>query len=76
MDTFKLLTLKHEVLKIYVNIQTAVAVETHLAEKQWLEKLKVVKLRMFRVRTGIPTVSRTEGAIFNSIQFNSHLFAC
>jgi hypothetical protein len=38
------------------------AAETHLAEGQWLkEQLNVVKLRMFRVGTRVPTVSRTEG---------------
>jgi hypothetical protein len=38
------------------------AADTHLAEGQWLkEQLNVVKLRMFRVGTQMPTVSRTEG---------------
>jgi hypothetical protein len=38
------------------------AADTHFAEGQWLtEQLNVVKLRMFRVETRRPTVSRTEG---------------
>jgi hypothetical protein len=45
-----------------VDLQTAFSAETHLAELQWLkEQLNVVKLRMFRVATRTPTVSRTDG---------------
>jgi hypothetical protein len=45
-----------------VDLQTASAADTHLAEGQWLkEQLNVVKLRMFRVGTRMPTVSRAEG---------------
>jgi hypothetical protein len=56
-----LLTLKHEFLKISVGLQTEFAVETHLAEGQWLgEQVKMLKLRMFRVGTQMPTISRTE----------------
>jgi hypothetical protein len=62
MDRFRLLTFKHESLIISVNLRTAFAAETHLSEGQWLKaQLKVVKLRVFRVRTRIPTVSRTDG---------------
>jgi hypothetical protein len=44
-----------------MDLQTAFAADTHLAEGQWLkEQLNVVKLRMFRVGTRRPTVSRTE----------------
>jgi hypothetical protein len=44
-----------------VYLQTAFAAETHLSEGQWLkEQLNVLKLRMFRVGTRMPTVSRTE----------------
>jgi hypothetical protein len=54
--------LKHDLLKISVDLQTEFAADTHLAEGQWLkEQLNVVKLRMFRVGTRMPTVSRTEG---------------
>jgi hypothetical protein len=53
--------------KISVDSQTAFAAETHLAEGLWLEEqLKVVKLRMFRVGTRVPTVSRAEGAMFRA----------
>jgi hypothetical protein len=52
MDQLRLFTLKYDVLKIYVDLQTAFAADTHLAEGQWLkEQLKVVKLRIFRVGT-------------------------
>jgi hypothetical protein len=45
-----------------VGLQTAFAIETQLAEGQWLEEqVNVLKLRMFRVGTRRPTVSRTEG---------------
>jgi hypothetical protein len=48
----RLFTLKHDLLKISVDLQTAFAAETHLAEGQWLkEQLNVLKLCMFRVRT-------------------------
>jgi hypothetical protein len=50
------------ILKISVDLQTAFAADTHLAEGQWLkEQLNVVKLRMFRAGTRMPTVSRAEG---------------
>jgi hypothetical protein len=53
---------KRDLLKISIDLQTAFAAETHLAEGQWLkEQLNVVKLRMFRVGTRMPTVSRTDG---------------
>jgi hypothetical protein len=62
MDQLGRITLKHDVLKISVELQAAFAPGTHLAEGQWLkEQLNVVKLRMFRVGTRMPTVSRTEG---------------
>jgi hypothetical protein len=62
MDWIRLFTLKHELLNISVDLQTAFAADTHLAEGQWLkEQLNVVKLRRFRVGTRMPTVSRTEG---------------
>jgi hypothetical protein len=62
VDQLRLIKLKHDVLKISINLQTASAADTHLAEGPWLkEQLKVVELRMFRVGTRRPTVSRTEG---------------
>jgi hypothetical protein len=62
MDQLRLLTLKHNLLKISVDLQTVFSAETRLAEWQWLkEQLNVLKLRMFRVGTRMPTVSRTEG---------------
>jgi hypothetical protein len=46
----------------FIDLQTAFAADTHFAEGQWLkEELNVLKLRMFRVGTRMPTVSRTEG---------------
>jgi hypothetical protein len=45
-----------------VNLHTAFAVETHLAEGQWLEKqVDMVKLRMRRVGTRRKTLWKTEG---------------
>jgi hypothetical protein len=62
MDQPRLFKLKHDLLKISLDLQTAFAADTHLAEGQWLkEQLNVAKLRMFRVGTRMPTVSRTEG---------------
>jgi hypothetical protein len=37
MDQLRLFTLKHDLLKIAVDLQTAFAAETHLAEGQWLK---------------------------------------
>jgi hypothetical protein len=74
MDQLRLFKLKHELLKIYVDLQTAFAADTHLAEGQWLKgQPNVVKLRMFPVGIGMPTVSKAEGAMFSAttdIQFN------
>jgi hypothetical protein len=62
MDQLKLFALKYDLLKISVYSRTALAAETHLAAGQWLkEQLNVLKLRMFRVGTRMPTVSRTDG---------------
>jgi hypothetical protein len=58
----KAFELKHYLLKISIDLQTAFAADTRLAEGQWLkEQLNVVKLLMFRVGTRRPTVSRTKG---------------
>jgi hypothetical protein len=62
MNQIRLFKLKHELLKISTDLQIAFAADTRLSEGQWLkEQLNVVKLRMFRVGTRRPTVSRTEG---------------
>jgi hypothetical protein len=62
MDQLRLFRLKHDLLKIFIDLQTALAADTHLAEGQWLkEQMNVIKLRVFRVGTRMPTVSRTEG---------------
>jgi hypothetical protein len=64
MDQLRLFKLKHTTLKMSVDLQTAFAANTHLAEGQWLkEQLNVVKLRMFRVGTRMLTISRTEGNV-------------
>jgi hypothetical protein len=49
------------VIKNICTFRNLSAAETYLAERQWLnEQLNVVKLRMVRVGTQIPTVSRAE----------------
>jgi hypothetical protein len=56
MDQIRLFKLKYDLLKISVDLQTAFAADTHRTEGQWLkEQLNVVKLRMFRVGTRMPT---------------------
>jgi hypothetical protein len=41
-------TLKYDLLKISIDLQTAFAAETHFAERQWLkEQLNVLKLLIF-----------------------------
>jgi hypothetical protein len=62
LHQIRLFRFRHELLKVSVDVQTAVAVETHLAEGQWLkEQLNMVKLHMFRVGTRMPAISRGEG---------------
>jgi hypothetical protein len=62
IDHLRLFTLKYDLLKISVDLQTASAAETQLAEGQGLkEQMNVLKLRMFRVGTRMPTVSGTGG---------------
>jgi hypothetical protein len=52
MNHFRLSTLKQEFVKISVSSCTAFAVETHLAERQWLEKqANMLKLRKFQAGT-------------------------
>jgi hypothetical protein len=69
MDQLRLFTLKNDLLKIPVDLQTAFAAETHQAEGQCLkEQLNVVKLRMFRVGTRMLTVSRTEGQCLTPLE--------
>jgi hypothetical protein len=49
INQFRFLTLKQVLLKMYVSLQTAFAVETHLAEGQWLEEqVNMLKFCMFR----------------------------
>jgi hypothetical protein len=61
MDQLRIFKLKHDLLKISIDLQTALAADTHLAEGQWPKKqLNVVKLGMFRVGTRMPDVSWTE----------------
>jgi hypothetical protein len=44
-----------------LSLQTAFAVETHLAEGQWLEEqVNVLKLGMLRVGTRRPSIFRTD----------------
>jgi hypothetical protein len=65
----RLLKLKHDLIKISIHLQTAFVEDTHLAERQWLkEQLNVVKLRMSRVGTQMPTVSRSEGQYLVSLK--------
>jgi hypothetical protein len=62
VDQLRLFKLKHDLLKISLDLQTAFAADRHLAAGQWLkEQLNMVKLRMFRVETRRPTVTKTEG---------------
>jgi hypothetical protein len=62
MNQFKLLALKQELLKISVSLQTAFAVETHLAEGKRLEEQEnVLKSQLFRVGNRRSNISRTEG---------------
>jgi hypothetical protein len=52
IDQLRLFTLKYDLLKISVDLQTAFAADTHLADGQWLRvQLNVLKLRMFLVGT-------------------------
>jgi hypothetical protein len=69
MDQLRLFKLKHDLVKISIDLQTAFTANTHLAEGQWLkEQQNVVKLRMFRVGTRRPTVSRTDGQYLVSLK--------
>jgi hypothetical protein len=62
LNQLRLFKLRRDLLKLSIYLQTALAADTHLAAGQWLkEQLNFVKLRMFRVGTQRPTVSRTEG---------------
>jgi hypothetical protein len=61
MDQLRLFKIKHDILKISVDLQTAFSAETQLAKWQWLkEQLNVIKLCTLRVGTRMPIVSRTE----------------
>jgi hypothetical protein len=57
VNQLRLFKLNRDLLKISINLQTALAADTHLAEGQRLKvQMNVVKLRMFRVGTRRPTV--------------------
>jgi hypothetical protein len=75
-DGLRIFIFKPDLLNISVDLQTAFAADTHLAEGQWLkEQLNVVKLRMFRVGTRRPLISRTEKFVNqNNTLFNGVLF--
>jgi hypothetical protein len=63
----KAFTLKHELLKISVNLQTAFAEEPRLAEGKWLqEQLKVVKLRYVPSRNTNADCFEGRGTIFSA----------
>jgi hypothetical protein len=65
MDQLRLFKLIQDLLKIPVGSQTA-------CEGQGLkEQLNVVKLRMFRVGTQMPTVSRVEGQCSAPLKTNT-----
>jgi hypothetical protein len=50
---------------ISLDLQTALAAQTHRTEGQWLEdQLNMIKLGMFRVGTLMPIVTRRGGSIF------------
>jgi hypothetical protein len=38
VEQLRIFTLKHDLLKISVDLQTTFAAETHLAERQWLKE--------------------------------------
>jgi hypothetical protein len=53
---------KAQFLKIFVNLLTALAAETRLADGQWLEEqLNRIKLGMLPAGTRMPGASRTDG---------------
>jgi hypothetical protein len=61
IDQLRLYTFEHKFLKISVGLQTVLAAETHLAERQCLQELlSIVKLRIFRAGTRMPTDSGAE----------------
>jgi hypothetical protein len=48
MDQLRFFKLKYDLLKISIDLQTAFAAGTHLAQGQWpKEQLNVVELSMF-----------------------------
>jgi hypothetical protein len=62
MDQIGLFILSPEILKISVDLQTAVTTETHLAEGKWLkEQLSLMQLHVFRVAIQMATVSGAKG---------------
>jgi hypothetical protein len=73
MDQLRLFTLKYDLLKIPVDLQAAIAAGQWLKEQLKVMKLRMCRnvygreqryppnLRMFRLGTRMPPVSRTEG---------------
>jgi hypothetical protein len=67
IDQLMLFTLKREVLKTSVHLQTAPAAETHPAEKHWLKKqLNVVKVTYIPSRYMNDNCMKNRGAIFTA----------
>jgi hypothetical protein len=67
MNQARLLKLKHEFLKISLSLQTAFAVETLLAEGQWLEEqVNMVKLTNVRSRNPKADYFEDRGATFSA----------
>jgi hypothetical protein len=66
MGQLRLFKLRHDLLKISVDLQTAFAADTHLAEGQWLkEQLNVVKLYVPSGNTNAESF-QDRGAIFSA----------
>jgi hypothetical protein len=64
MNQLRLFKLKHDLLKISVDLQTAFAEDTHLAEGQWLkEQLNMVKLRYVPSRNTNADCFQNRGSI-------------
>jgi hypothetical protein len=69
MDRRRPFTLKHGLVKLSVDLQTALAAETHVQEGQWSEdQLNILKLRMSEVGTRVPAVYRIEGQHLVSLE--------
>jgi hypothetical protein len=60
VNQLRLVKLRRDLLKISINLQIALAADTHLAEVAE-GATELGEITMFRVGTRIPTVSRREG---------------